>query len=142
MTVPVAPDGETVAVIGCGGVGLSAVMIAAALAADPAILLLDEATSAVDSEIEADIQKALAELMQGRTTIAVAHRLSTIINADEIVVLDRGRVAERGRHAELLARNGLYADMWRRQQEADAEAERQVDEPPSFRAEGHLRVAD
>jgi ATP-binding cassette subfamily B protein len=74
----------------------------------------------------------------------IAHRLSTIINADEIVVLDRGRVAERGRHGDLLARNGLYADMWRRQQEAQAEAERKVEpeEPPSFRAEGHLRVAE
>ena len=83
-------------------------------------------------------------MSRGRTTVVIAHRLSTIINADEIVVLDRGRVAERGRHGELLARNGLYADMWRRQQEAAAEAERQVEEeePPSFRAEGHLRVAD
>ncbi len=68
------------------------------------------------------------------------------IHADEIIVLDRGRIVERGRHAELLARNGLYADMWRRQQEAAAEAERkiehQVEEPSSFRAEGHLRVAE
>ena len=77
--------------------------------------------------------------------MVIAHRLSTIINADEIIVLDRGRIVERGRHAELLAKNGLYADMWHRQQEAAAEAERkveQVEEPPSFRAEGHLRVAE
>ena len=76
--------------------------------------------------------------------MVIAHRLSTVIDADEIVVLDRGRVVERGRHGELLAPNGLYADMWRRQQEAAAEAETQVEvpEPPSFRAEGHLRVAE
>jgi ATP-binding cassette subfamily B protein len=83
--------------------------------------------------------------MRGRTTLVIAHRLSTIVNADEIVVLDRGRVAERGRHAELMAKGGLYADMWRRQQEAAAEAERRHEaeaEPPSFRAEGHLRVAE
>ena len=84
-------------------------------------------------------------MSRGRTTLVIAHRLSTIIDADEILVLDRGRIVERGRHGELLARNGLYADMWRRQQEAAGEAERQVveeEEPPSFRAEGHLRVAD
>jgi ATP-binding cassette subfamily B protein len=73
--------------------------------------------------------------------LVIAHRLSTIINADEIVVLDRGRVVERGRHAELLASDGLYADMWRRQQEADGQSE-PTEQAPSFRAEGHLRVAD
>jgi ATP-binding cassette, subfamily B, heavy metal transporter len=107
--------------------------------------LFDEATSALDTRTEQEIQRSLEEVSRGRTTVVIAHRLSTIINADEIVVLDRGRVAERGRHGELLARNGLYADMWRRQQEAAREAERHVveeEEPPSFRAEGHLRVAD
>ena len=86
-----------------------------ALASDPDLLLLDEATSAVDSEREADIQAALGTLMQGRTTIAVAHRLSTIIDADEILVMHHGMVAERGAHAFLLARKGLYERLWRLQ---------------------------
>jgi ATP-binding cassette subfamily B protein len=88
---------------------------ARAIAADPALLLLDEATSAVDSEIEADIQRALARLMQGRTTIAVAHRLSTILSADEILVMHHGTVRERGTHRELLDANGLYARLYRLQ---------------------------
>jgi ATP-binding cassette subfamily B multidrug efflux pump len=88
---------------------------ARAIAADPAVLVLDEATSAVDSQIEAEIQRALAELMRGRTTIAVAHRLSTIVGADEILVLHRGEVRERGTHQELLARGGLYARLYRLQ---------------------------
>jgi ATP-binding cassette subfamily B protein len=88
---------------------------ARAIAADPALLLLDEATSAVDSQIEAEIQRALAELMRGRTTIAVAHRLSTIVGADEILVLHRGQVRERGTHQALLARRGLYERLYRLQ---------------------------
>jgi ATP-binding cassette, subfamily B, multidrug efflux pump len=88
---------------------------ARAIAADPAVLVLDEATSAVDSQIEAEIQRALAELMRGRTAIAVAHRLSTIIAADEILVLHRGQVRERGTHHELLARGGLYERLYRLQ---------------------------
>jgi ATP-binding cassette, subfamily B, multidrug efflux pump len=88
---------------------------ARAIAADPAVLVLDEATSAVDSQIEAEIQRALAELMRGRTTIAVAHRLSTIVGADEILVLHRGQVRERGTHQELLARRGLYERLYRLQ---------------------------
>jgi ATP-binding cassette subfamily B protein len=88
---------------------------ARAIAADPAVLVLDEATSAVDSQIEAEIQSALAELMRGRTTIAVAHRLSTIVGADEILVLHRGQVRERGTHQELLARQGLYERLYRLQ---------------------------
>ncbi len=120
------------------------VAIARTILKNPHILLFDEATSALDTRTEQEIQRSLEEVSRGRTTVVIAHRLSTIIHADEIVVLDRGRVAERGRHGELLARNGLYADMWRRQQEAAAEAERKVEpeEPPSFRAEGHLRVAE
>jgi ATP-binding cassette, subfamily B, multidrug efflux pump len=86
-----------------------------ALASDPDLLLLDEATSAVDSEREADIQAALGTLMEGRTTIAVAHRLSTIIDADEILVMHHGVVAERGSHAALLAKSGLYQRLWRLQ---------------------------
>lgn len=88
---------------------------ARAIAADPAVLVLDEATSAVDSQIEAEIQRALAELMRGRTTIAVAHRLSTIVGADDILVLHRGQVRERGTHQALLARGGLYERLYRLQ---------------------------
>lgn len=88
---------------------------ARAIAADPALLLLDEATSAVDSEVEAAIQQGLDVLMQGRTTIAVAHRLSTIIRATEILVLHHGEVRERGTHRALLAANGLYARLYRLQ---------------------------
>lgn len=86
-----------------------------ALASDPDLLLLDEATSAVDSEREADIQTALRTLMAGRTTIAVAHRLSTIVDATEILVMHHGVVAERGSHAALLERRGLYDRLWRLQ---------------------------
>src|SRR5687767_4271229 len=88
---------------------------ARAIAADPALLLLDEATSAVDSEIEAEIQRALSMLMTGRTTIAVAHRLSTVMRADEILVLHHGTIRERGTHRELLARGGLYERLFRLQ---------------------------
>jgi ATP-binding cassette subfamily B protein len=88
---------------------------ARAIAADPALLLLDEATSSVDSEIEAEIQRGLGALMKGRTTIAVAHRLSTIASAEEILVMHHGEVRERGTHRELLASGGLYARLYRLQ---------------------------
>ena len=88
---------------------------ARAIAADPALLLLDEATSSVDSEIEAAIQRALRVLMQGRTTIAVAHRLSTVLEADQILVMHHGQIRERGTHRELLARGGLYERLYRLQ---------------------------
>jgi ATP-binding cassette subfamily B protein len=91
------------------------VAIARAILRDAPILLLDEATSALDSESEAHIQQALWTLMEGRTAIAVAHRLSTVAGMDRLVVLDHGRVAEQGTHAELLALGGGYADLWRRQ---------------------------
>jgi ATP-binding cassette subfamily B protein len=88
---------------------------ARAIAADPALLLLDEATSSVDSEVEAQIQQGLDVLMEGRTTIAVAHRLSTITRATEILVLHHGEVRERGTHRTLLAAGGLYARLYRLQ---------------------------
>ncbi|MEA2766703.1 MAG: ATP-binding cassette, subfamily multidrug efflux pump [Gemmatimonadaceae bacterium] len=88
---------------------------ARAIAANAPLLLLDEATSAVDSEIEAEIHAALSVLVAGRTTIAVAHRLSTIANADTILVLHHGEVAERGTHQQLLERAGLYSTLWRLQ---------------------------
>ena len=88
---------------------------ARAIAADPAVLVLDEATSSVDSEAEAEIQTGVQALMQGRTTIAIAHRLSTIVGAEEILVLHHGEVRERGTHAELRARGGLYERLYRLQ---------------------------
>ena len=91
------------------------VAIARALLKDPPILLLDEATSALDAASEAAVQEALDELMEGRTTFVIAHRLATVRSADRIVVLDRGRVVETGTHTELVARGGLYADLSARQ---------------------------
>ncbi len=88
------------------------VAIARTILKDPRILILDEATSALDTATEQDIQTALRAVSSDRTTLVIAHRLSTVVDADEIVVLDEGRVAERGRHAALLARGGLYAHMW------------------------------
>jgi subfamily B ATP-binding cassette protein MsbA len=85
------------------------VAIARAMLKDAPILLLDEATSALDSESERQVQSAVRALMRGRTTLVIAHRLSTVQGADLICVVDRGRVFEMGRHAELIARDGLYA---------------------------------
>ncbi|MFL6845470.1 MAG: ABCB family ABC transporter ATP-binding protein/permease [Allosphingosinicella sp.] len=100
------------------------VAIARTLLKDPPILILDEATSALDSRTEAAIQETLRSVTARRTSIVIAHRLSTVVDADQIVVLDEGRVAERGTHAQLLRKGGLYADMWARQQtEAEEEAE-------------------
>ena len=83
-----------------------------AILRDPAVLILDEATSAVDNETEAAIQRSLAEVSQGRTTVMVAHRLSTVRHADRIWVLAGGRVVDAGTHDELIGRPGPYADLW------------------------------
>jgi ATP-binding cassette subfamily B protein len=107
------------------------VAIARTILKGPPILLLDEATSALDSHTERDIQDALDRVAQNRTTLVIAHRLSTIVGADEILVLDQGVIVERGTHAALLARGGLYAGMWNRQREAEMAREilADVDEP-------------
>ena len=85
--------------------------------------MLDEATSALDSFTEREIQSALERVSRGRTTIVIAHRLSTVINADEILVLDKGVIVERGTHEALLALGGVYAALWSRQREVDAAEE-------------------
>ncbi|MBP2314174.1 ABCB family ABC transporter ATP-binding protein/permease [Azospirillum soli] len=93
------------------------VAIARTILKNPGILLFDEATSALDTHTEREIQANLREVSRGRTTLVIAHRLSTVIDADEILVLEAGRVIERGRHADLLSRGGAYAALWARQQE-------------------------
>ncbi|MBR3056168.1 ABC transporter ATP-binding protein [Candidatus Saccharibacteria bacterium] len=113
------PDGYDT-MVGERGVKLSGgqrqrIAIARAILKNAPILVLDEATSALDSESEAAIQSALKNLMHGRTSIVVAHRLSTIAGLDEIVVLNDGQIVEQGTHAELLAKNGAYAKLWSRQ---------------------------
>jgi len=116
------PDGyETM--VGERGLKLSGgekqrVAIARVILKAPRILIFDEATSALDTRTEREIQASLAEVSAGRTTLVIAHRLSTIVDADEILVLDRGHIVERGHHSELLARRGVYATMWERQQDA------------------------
>jgi ABC-type transport system involved in Fe-S cluster assembly fused permease/ATPase subunit len=99
------------------------VAIARTILKGPPILVLDEATSALDSFTEREIQDALDTVSQGRTTLVIAHRLSTVVNADEIIVLDKGVIVERGDHATLLEQDGVYAAMWSRQREADAALE-------------------
>jgi ATP-binding cassette subfamily B protein len=99
------------------------VAIARTILKAPPILVLDEATSALDSFTEREIQAALERVSRGRTTLIIAHRLSTVVHADEILVLDKGVISERGKHEELLARGGLYAGLWSRQREVDAAEE-------------------
>jgi ATP-binding cassette, subfamily B, heavy metal transporter len=102
------------------------VSIARTILKRPKLLLFDEATSALDTRTEKEIQESLRQISTGTTTLVIAHRLSTVVEADQILVLDKGAIVERGRHGELLALDGLYAQMWRRQsetQEAEARAE-------------------
>jgi len=98
------------------------VAIARVMLKGPRILVFDEATSALDTKTEREIQTSLEEVAANRTTLMIAHRLSTVVHADEILVLEHGRVVERGTHAALLAKDGLYAAMWHRQLEADERA--------------------
>ncbi len=97
------------------------VAIARAILKNPAILIFDEATSALDSETEQSIQGELMRIAQGHTTLVIAHRLSTVKDADQILVMDAGRIIERGAHRELLARNGAYAQMWALQQQEESQ---------------------
>jgi ATP-binding cassette subfamily B protein len=127
------PDGYESAV-GERGLKLSGgekqrVAIARALLKNPPILVFDEATSALDSRSERAIQTELERIAADRTTLVIAHRLSTVVNADEILVLDHGKLIERGRHGQLLDSGGVYAGMWKLQQE-EARRER-LPAPPS-----------
>ena len=100
------------------------VAIARTILKAPPILMLDEATSALDSHTEHEIQDALERVARERTSLVIAHRLSTVVHADNIIVLDQGVIVEQGTHPELLARGGLYASLWARQREADEARER------------------
>ena len=106
------------------------VAIARVILKDPRILILDEATSALDTRSERLIQAALEPLMKNRTTLAIAHRLSTILAADLILVVDRGRIVERGTHAELLGNGGLYARLYEQQFAPGGQVEDRVDFEP------------
>ena len=137
-------------IVGERGVKLSGgerqrVAIARAILADPRILILDEATSSLDSESEAHIQEGLAELMKGRTTFVIAHRLSTVRRADTILVLEKGEIVERGRHEELLALGGRYHSLYTRQYNLEANLFRnpgEKTEEESEEAAVPRRVAD
>jgi len=119
------------------------VAIARTILKSPPILMLDEATSALDSHTEKEIQDALERVAENRTSLVIAHRLSTVVHADNIIVLDHGEIVEHGTHLELLAKGGLYASLWARQREADEARERlaqvlEEDELPQSRAAERL----
>jgi ATP-binding cassette, subfamily B, heavy metal transporter len=125
MTLPQGYD----SLVGERGLKLSGgekqrVAIARTILKAPPILMLDEATSALDSHTEREIQDALERVARERTSLVIAHRLSTVVHADNIIVLDRGEIVEQGKHLELLATGGLYASLWARQREADEARER------------------
>jgi ATP-binding cassette, subfamily B, heavy metal transporter len=135
------PDGFN-SMVGERGLKLSGgekqrVAIARTILKNPPILLLDEATSALDTHTEREIQSALKVVSRNRTTLVIAHRLSTVIDADEILVLDHGQIVERGRHGDLLAKGGAYAAMWNRQREAAAAREKlkEVEADPAVDAD-------
>jgi ATP-binding cassette subfamily B protein len=118
------PDGYDT-LVGERGLKLSGgekqrVAIARTLLKNPPFLILDEATSSLDSITEKDVQGALDTMSKGRTTLVIAHRLSTLINANEILVLHEGRIAERGSHPILLAKNGLYSALWAHQKHEES----------------------
>ena len=115
------------------------VAIARTILKNPPILILDEATSALDTHTEREIQSALKAVSENRTTLIIAHRLSTVVDADEIIVLDRGEIAERGSHEDLLARGGVYAAMWSRQA-VEAELEESEPDEAEGRAEDEGRA--
>ena len=142
MTLPQGYD----SLVGERGLKLSGgekqrVAIARTILKSPPILMLDEATSALDSHTEKEIQDALERVARERTSLVIAHRLSTVVHADDIIVLDHGEIVEQGTHQELLARGGIYASLWTRQREADQARERLAQvidnelDPPSRAAE-------
>jgi ATP-binding cassette subfamily B protein len=141
MTLPLGYD----SLVGERGLKLSGgekqrVAIARTILKSPPILMLDEATSALDSHTEKEIQDALERVARERTSLVIAHRLSTVVHADNIIVLDQGEIVEQGTHLELLAKGGLYASLWTRQREADEAREKlaemaETDEVPSRAAE-------
>jgi len=140
------PDGyETM--VGERGLKLSGgekqrVAIARTILKAPPILILDEATSALDSHTEKEIQDALDRVAKDRTTLVIAHRLSTIVHADNILVLEQGKLVEQGRHAELLAKDGLYASLWNRQRQAEKAREELARTLEEAEKAGAIRPAD